>query len=76
MKAYASWVVADSHKQELRCNRCGVREPLSSIYNRPLDYAVGVMRLFGSLHLKCQPRQDIPDEPAAEATPLRNLDED
>jgi hypothetical protein len=50
----SDWVVIDSKKQEMRCNRCGVTEPLSTINGRLFDFAIGVMKAFTNTHRKCK----------------------
>lgn len=48
------WVVIDAVKQEMRCNRCGETEPLSSINGRRIDYVVGVCNGFSNAHKMCK----------------------
>lgn len=50
----ADWVVVDAVMQEMRCDRCGETEPLSSINHRRLDYVLGALNGFAKAHGKCK----------------------
>ncbi len=47
------WIVIDSVKQEMRCNRCGDTHPLSSINGARLDVAAEFLRGFERVHAGC-----------------------
>lgn len=52
--AKCTWVVVDSNKQEMRCNRCRESEPLSIIVSKRLDFAARIMKGFADAHKRCQ----------------------
>lgn len=48
------WVVLDSLKQVMRCDRCEGTEPLSIVEGKRLDFAAGIMKAFAECHRKCE----------------------
>lgn len=52
----SEWVVLDSVKQEMRCNRCGQTEPLSLITGMRVPMACKIMTGFRELHDDCESR--------------------
>lgn len=48
-----TWVVLDSVKQVMRCDRCQGTEPLSMVEGKRLDFAAGIMKAFAECHRPC-----------------------
>ncbi len=53
-KRRTDWVVIDSKKQEARCNRCGVSEPLAPYNGVLLNVFLAFLNSFGKAHKGCK----------------------
>lgn len=48
------WVIIDSIKQVMHCQRCDEKEPLSLINGKRISFATGIMRAFTDCHTDCR----------------------
>ena len=48
------WVVIDTVKEEMRCDRCGGASPMVLLYGQRLEFVAGVMDVFARVHAGCE----------------------